>query len=91
MDVYAIVTEKIISLFEEGVVPWRRPWVATGLPCNLISKKPYRGINLFLLSASNYVSPYWLTIRQATQLGGYIRMGEKGKGTFNCLLEDRRK
>ena len=24
MDIYAIVTEKIINLLESGVVPWRR-------------------------------------------------------------------
>ncbi|MGA7871497.1 MAG: ArdC family protein [Candidatus Binatus sp.] len=30
MDVYAIVTEKIINLLEQGVVPWRRPWISTG-------------------------------------------------------------
>ena len=51
MDVYAIVTEKIINMLEQGVVPWRRPWISTGLPRNLVSKKPYRGINYFLLSA----------------------------------------
>ena len=56
MDIYAIVTEKIINLLEQGVVPWRRPWTSTGLPRNLVSKKPYRGINHFLLSASKYVS-----------------------------------
>ena len=61
MDVYAIVTEKIINLLEQGVVPWRRPWTSTGLPRNLVSKKPYNGINYFLLSASKYVSPFWLT------------------------------
>jgi antirestriction protein ArdC len=60
MDTYAIVTEKIINLLEQGMVPWRRPWSATGLPRNLVSKKPYRGINLFLLSATKYVSPFWL-------------------------------
>ena len=49
MDVYAIVTEKIVNLLEQGIVPWRRPWSATGLPRNLVSKKPYRGVNLFLL------------------------------------------
>jgi len=32
MDIYAIVTDKIINLLEQGVVPWRRPWTATGLP-----------------------------------------------------------
>src|SRR5271167_4536345 len=26
MDIYAIVTHKIINLLEQGVVPWRRPW-----------------------------------------------------------------
>jgi antirestriction protein ArdC len=77
MDVYAIVTEKIINQLESGVVPWRRPWTSTGLPRNLISRKPYRGINYFLLSASKYVSPFWLTMRQANALGGSIRKGEE--------------
>ncbi len=77
MDVYAIVTEKIINLLESGVVPWRRPWTSTGLPRNLITRKPYRGINYFLLSASKFVSPFWLTMRQANALGGSIRKGEE--------------
>ena len=77
MDVYAIVTEKIINLLEQGVVPWRRPWTAAGLPRNVVSKKPYRGINHFLLSASKYVSPFWLTMRQANELGGHVRKGEE--------------
>ena len=34
MDIYAIVTEKIINLLESGVVPWRRPWTSTGLRCD---------------------------------------------------------
>ena len=76
MDTYAIVTEKIINLLEQGIVPWRRPWSATGLPRNLVSKKPYRGVNLFLLSATKYVSPFWLTMKQANQLGGSVRKGE---------------
>ncbi|HTT77680.1 MAG TPA: zincin-like metallopeptidase domain-containing protein [Candidatus Binataceae bacterium] len=76
MDTYAIVTEKIINLLEQGIVPWRRPWSVTGLPRNLVSKKPYRGINLFLLSATKYVSPFWLTMKQANQLGGSVHKGE---------------
>jgi antirestriction protein ArdC len=77
MDIYAIVTDKIINLLEQGVVPWRRPWTSAGLPRNLVSKKPYRGINHFLLSASKYVSPFWLTMRQANELGGHVRKGEE--------------
>jgi antirestriction protein ArdC len=76
MDTYAIVTEKIINLLEQGIVPWRRPWSATGLPRNLVSKKPYRGVNLFLLSGTKYISPFWLTMKQANELGGSVRKGE---------------
>jgi antirestriction protein ArdC len=76
MNTYEIVTEKILSLLEEGVIPWRRPWTATGLPRNLVTKRPYRGVNFFLLSATNYVSPCWLTMRQANELGGQVRKGE---------------
>src|SRR6266446_5563199 len=77
MNVYEIVTEKIVKLLEQGIVPWRRPWTSTGLPRNLVSKKPYRGLNFFLLSASKYVSPFWLTLHQANQLGGHVRKGEE--------------
>jgi antirestriction protein ArdC len=76
MDTYAIVTEKIVNLLEQGIVPWRRPWTSTGLPRNLVSKKPYRGVNLFLLSATKYGSPFWLTMKQANELGGTVRRGE---------------
>jgi len=77
MDIYAMVTEKVVSLLEQGIVPWRKPWTSAGLPRNLVSKKSYRGINHFLLSASKYVSPLWLTMRQANELGGHIRKGEE--------------
>jgi len=49
----------------------------SGLPRNLVSKKPYRGVNVFLLSASKYVSPFWLTYRQANELGGHVRKDEE--------------
>ncbi len=90
MDIYAIVTDKIINLLEQGVVPWRRPWTSAGLPRNLVSKKPYRGINHFLLSASKYVSPFWLTMRQANELGGHVRKGEESTIIVFWKTEDRR-
>ena len=75
---YERITERIVSLLEQGTVPWHKPWkVKTGLPRNLISKKPYRGINVFLLMAMSYESPHWLTFRQAIQLGGNVKKGEK--------------
>src|SRR5260370_28257324 len=89
MDVYAIVTEKIINLLEQGLVPWRRPWIGGELPRNVVSKKPYRGINHFLLSASKYVRPYWLTMRQANELGGHVRKSEESTIIVFWKVEDR--
>jgi antirestriction protein ArdC len=72
------ITERIVTLLEQGTIPWHKPWkVKTGLPRNLVSKKPYRGINVFLLMAMSYESPHWLTFRQAIQLGGNVKKGEK--------------
>lgn len=74
--VYQIITDRIIGMLKDGVVPWRRPWVH-GEPMNLISKKPYRGINAFILSTASYASPYFLTFNQVKKLNGQVRKGEK--------------
>ncbi len=76
-SVYEIITTRIIEELEKGSVPWRKPW-KTLPPVNLISKKPYRGINVFLLALQGYGSQYWLTFNQAKQLGGNVRRGEHG-------------
>jgi len=74
---YAVITDRIIESLEKGVVPWHRPWAGGESPRNLCSGKAYRGINTFLLSASSYASPWWLTFNQAKQRGGHIRKGEQ--------------
>ncbi len=53
-----------------------------------MSKKPYRGVNVFLLSASKYVSPFWLTFRQANELGGHVRKGEESTIVVFWKVED---
>ena len=75
-NVYEIVTEQIIRQLGQGVAPWRKPW-RTELPANLVSGKPYRGLNVFLLGSQGYGSRYWLTFNQAAKLGGHIRKGER--------------
>ena len=71
-----IITANIVEQLEKGVAPWRKPW-STSIPRNLLSKKPYRGLNVFLLATQGYGSPYWLTFNQARQLGAHVRKGEK--------------
>ncbi len=79
--VYQIITDRIIEMLESGVIPWEKPWkgAANGDgPANLMSKKPYRGVNYFMLACQPYESQYWLTYNQAKKKGGNVRKGEKG-------------
>ena len=80
-NVYEIITDRIIKQLEDGTAPWHKPWQTqgpNGLPRNLVSGRPYRGINVWILASSGYASPYWLTFKQSHELGGHIRKGEKG-------------
>lgn len=95
VDVYQIVTDRVIGLVEEAIaagepLPWQRPWTGLGgAPANLLSKKAYRGINVFLLGAARYASPWWVTYRQASELGGQVRKGEKSSPVvFYKAFED---
>lgn len=77
-NVYEIITEQVVKALESGDVPWRKPWHATEDGPRNIAGRPYRGVNVFLLLASGYTSPYWLTFKQAGERGGRIRKGEHG-------------
>jgi antirestriction protein ArdC len=61
--VYEIITERILGKLEQGVVPWHKPW-EQGIPRNLPTKKPYRGVNVFLTASAGFASPYWLTLKR---------------------------
>ncbi len=76
-DVFSVVTEQIMSLLKEGIVPWHRTWSGCE-PTSYQSNQPYQGLNVFLLQ-SEYKSPYWMTFNQAKKLGGSIRAGEHGR------------
>ncbi|MEM9753675.1 MAG: ArdC-like ssDNA-binding domain-containing protein [Planctomycetota bacterium] len=81
-DVYQEVTDTILAALDAGTIPWRNPVISSGPPANLISEKPYRGVNIFLLQIAGmsrgYASPWWLTFKQAQAAGGSVRKGEKG-------------
>ncbi len=79
-DAYQAVTDRIVAALERGTVPWRTPW--GGGHRNALSGRPYRGVNLLVLSAAaserGFAHPRWLTYRQAERLGGHVRRGEQG-------------
>lgn len=86
-DVYERVTAQIVAELEKGERPWFRPWnaehaagrITRPLRANGI---PYRGINVVMLWGSaveqGFSAPLWLTYKQAQELGGQVRKGEKG-------------
>ena len=78
VDVYKIVTDRIIELLEQGTVPWQKPWTEAGVPANLLSKRPYRGINLWLLLSLNYERNLFLTWDQLKKIGASVKQGEHG-------------
>ena len=93
VDIYERVTEIILKRMEDGVMPWQSPSMArVGFPQNFLTKQFYRGVNVFLLSSVGYASPWFLTYKQAKDLNGQVRKGEKGSlivkyGTFEKEVE----
>jgi antirestriction protein ArdC len=76
MNVYEIVTDRILKELESGTVPWRRPW-RTSAPANMVTKNAYRGVNVWLLGGSSFSSPYYGTFDQAKAAGGFVKKNEK--------------
>lgn len=77
-DLYQTVTDRIIELLEQGLIPWRKPWSSAGPPMNALSKRPYQGINLWMLLCLPYESNLYLTWEQLKKCGGSVNRGEKG-------------
>jgi len=81
-DIYAEVTDRIVTALEDGVAPWVRPWRSVGAFRNGGTDRPYHGINTLLLAietlAHGYDDPRWITYRQAKERGGHVRKGEHG-------------
>jgi len=86
-DIYSRITGQIIAALEQGVKPWTQPWNAAHA-AGPVSRplrhngQPYAGINVLTLWASamerHYAAPIWMTFKQALELGGHVRKGEKG-------------
>ena len=90
VNVYQIVTDKIIGMIEtNNTVPWKKPWNCPGnIPRNLVSRKNYRGINLWLLGCQGYADARWGTFKQITEAGGTVKKDEKSSvAVFYRILQ----
>ena len=78
-DIYETVTARILEQLEQGVAPWKSPHFAeVGFPRNYQSGRCYQGCNVLLLGMAGFVSPYFLTYRQAQERGGQVRKVRRG-------------
>lgn len=73
------VTNAIVSRLEAGTTPWTRSWSLTGEGGRPLRHEgtAYNGINCLWLwtiaDARGYRSRYWMTARQADELGARVR------------------
>ncbi len=72
-DVYSFINQQVISQLEKGLLPWRKPWkvaIVEGqqytIPHNYVTKRPYTGVNAFLLALTPYRTPMFLTFGRYT-------------------------
>jgi len=75
MDIYAEITSRIITEMENGVIPWQKPWVASGSCISYATGKPYSLLNQMLLGRPGE----YATFKQVQQAGGYVRKGAKAQ------------
>lgn len=85
LDVFETVNNIILEAMNKGIAPWKKPWTSYkdkngneyNGPVNLVSKKPYRGLNALILGCSSFSSPFFLTFKQAKEMGGSIKKDSK--------------
>lgn len=73
MDIYAEITNRLVTEMEKGIIPWKRPWQSAGLAISYTTGKPYSLLNQMLLGRAGE----YLTFKECQRAGGYVRKGEK--------------
>ena len=73
MDLYQEITNRIMEQMEGGVIPWRKPWVASGSCISYATGKAYSLLNQMLLGRPGE----YATFKQIQAAGGHVRKGEK--------------
>lgn len=82
-DIYAAVTDRIISEMEKGIIPWAKPWGGTvDGAISHSTGKPYSLINQLLLGESGE----YITFKQCEAEGGRVK--KRREEQVRSLLED---
>lgn len=87
VNVYEMVTDRILAELEKGNIPWKRPWITPTVKYKGVkvevdpqtcaysrsTGRPYSLLNQMLLLRPGE----WATYKQISEAGGQVRKGEK--------------
>ena len=74
MDLFQIITDRIVAELEQGVIPWQKPWSGVQGAISHTTGKRYSLLNQILLGCR---SGEFVTFKEAQREGGRIKKGEK--------------
>jgi len=74
MDLFQIITDRMIAELEQGIIPWQKPWSGVQGAISHTTGKRYSLLNQMLLGCR---SGEFVTFKEAQREGGHIRKGEK--------------
>jgi len=74
MDLFQIITDRIVAELEQGVIPWQKPWSGVQGAISHTTGKRYSLLNQMLLGCR---SGEFVTFKEAQREGGYVKKGEK--------------
>ena len=84
-DIYAIVTQQIIEILEQGAGQWEHYLTESARACNVarnVEGRPYTGINAITLAFTRlrhgFKSNRWATFKQIQAKGAQVIKGSKG-------------
>ena len=74
MDLFQIITDRIVAELEQGIISWKKPWSSAQGAISHTTGKRYSLLNQMLLGCR---SGEFVTFKEAQREGGHIRKGEK--------------
>ena len=73
MDIFKMITDRVIAQMESGEIPWEKPWISAGQCISHTTGKPYSLLNQMMLNRPGE----YVTYKQCIEEGGHVRKGEK--------------
>jgi len=74
MDLFQIITDRIVAELEQGVIPWQKPWSGVQGAISHTTGKRYSLLNQMLLGCR---SGEFVTFKETQREGGHVKKGEK--------------